>query len=251
MTNNAAKHAHIAQRFSAAAPHYQRHAAVQQRSAQRLFDLCQQTFLSTPQHLVDVGCGTGFVTALLARAYPHSEITALDIAPGMVQQCVQGLAAHHNVRGVVADGARLPLRPPLNLLVSNLCLQWFEDWSAVLRHWAGHTQQIALSVPVAGSFSHWQQAHERAEQPCGLLAFPDAQALHTYASTLGEVKFFAVETDNTHYPHALDFARDLRGLGADAPRAGHRAINLRRVLSQLPDGLNVKYRIAYLLMASA
>jgi malonyl-CoA O-methyltransferase len=240
----------IAQRFSAAAPHYQRHAAVQQRSAQRLVDLCQQTFLSTPPHLVDVGCGTGFVTELYARAYSNSDITALDLAPGMVQHCVQRLAAYPNVRGVVADGAHLPLQAKANLLTSSLCLQWFSDWRAVLRHWALHAQHIALSVPVVGSFSAWQQAHERAGQSCGLLALPDAQALQAYARTLGEVKFFAVETDTTHYPKPLDFAHDLRGLGADTPNSGHRAINLRRVLHQLPQGVDIDYRIAYLLIAT-
>ena len=245
------KNVSVAQRFSKAAPHYQQHAEIQQRAAQRLFAVCQSaglnaSFLNSALRLVDVGCGTGLLTEAFARAYPSSEIVVLDIAPGMVRQCAQRLANYAQVHGVIGDGAHLPLRAPLDLLVSSLCLQWFEDWPSVLKHWASHARVVALSVPVAGSFSQWQQAHERAGQPCGLLQLPCAQALHQCASQLGEVPFFSVETQTKHYANPLDFARDLRGLGADTPQGKHQPANLRRVLTQLPDGLNTEYRIAYL-----
>ncbi|MGR9088514.1 MAG: malonyl-ACP O-methyltransferase BioC [Gammaproteobacteria bacterium] len=81
--------------------------------------------------LLDLGCGTGFLTAELLKRQPHPDaLIALDLAWPMLQssrskleQCPAG--AGRKVHYVCADAERLPFADrSLNGVFSNLALQW-------------------------------------------------------------------------------------------------------------------------------
>lgn len=88
------------------------------REAQRLCD--QATTLSSLLHegicygagrkVLEVGCGTGAQTLLLASSSPEAEITSVDISPVSLEQARQRVhsAGYRNVRFEVADLFHLP-----------------------------------------------------------------------------------------------------------------------------------------------
>jgi len=59
-----------------------------------------------PASLLDVGCGTGTVIALLAKEFPEMKLTGLDLSPLMLEQA----KAKHipNATFLEADSERLP-----------------------------------------------------------------------------------------------------------------------------------------------
>lgn len=58
------------------------------------------------QSLLDAGCGTGYMTAMLAKKYPERSFTGLDLTPKMIEQA-QKLDLP-NARFVVGDCEALP-----------------------------------------------------------------------------------------------------------------------------------------------
>lgn len=92
----------------------------------------------TPEVVVDLGCGPGHMAAVLQKRWPKARVLALDVAPGMLAQ-VRGHAGGFRFNPfaprpvpVVADARALPLADrSVDVLYSNLCLQWVEDLPAV------------------------------------------------------------------------------------------------------------------------
>jgi len=82
--------------------------------------------------LLDLGCGTGFLTGELLSYSNHESTIALDIALPMLQTTQSKLADKHNILYVCADAEQLPLADQsIDSVVSNLALQWCSNLDAV------------------------------------------------------------------------------------------------------------------------
>jgi len=112
--------AKIRQSFAAASVTYDGVAALQRTVGKALLDTINTGSLTGT--LLDLGCGTGFLTSgLLAHARP---IIALDIALPMLQ-LTQTKLDTPNVSYVCADAEQLPLAGQIaDGVFSNLALQW-------------------------------------------------------------------------------------------------------------------------------
>ena len=123
----------IRQRFSRAAGTYDAHAEVQKDMALRLLRELREG--SGPEgiagfgRILEIGCGTGYFTALLTDRYPEARIIALDFAEGMAQLAGKRLEGKDNVSVLCEDGERyLATCPgPFDLICANSTLQWFDD----------------------------------------------------------------------------------------------------------------------------
>jgi malonyl-CoA O-methyltransferase len=125
----------IRQRFSRAAGTYDAHAEVQKDLAARLFlELPEGKESEGIGRILEIGCGTGRFTALLAERYPEGRITALDFAEGMVHLARKRLADKANVSVLCEDGERFLAACPgtFALICANSTLQWFDDLGAAL-----------------------------------------------------------------------------------------------------------------------
>ncbi|MEM9991460.1 MAG: methyltransferase domain-containing protein [Bacteroidota bacterium] len=56
-----------------------------------------------PVHILEVGCGTGYNTALLAKHYPNAQITALDVSEEMIAKARQKTKAYQERVKLVAE----------------------------------------------------------------------------------------------------------------------------------------------------
>ncbi len=61
------------------------------------------TLLGRPARVLDLGCGTGVLAAGVLTRFPEAQVHALDLAPGMVEQCRANLA-RFGERATVAQG---------------------------------------------------------------------------------------------------------------------------------------------------
>lgn len=122
----------IRQRFSRAAGTYDAHAEVQRELALRL--LRELADGSGPKRILEIGCGTGRFTALLAERYPEARITALDFAEGMALLARKRLEGKGNVSVLCEDGEQFLSGCPgtFDLICANSTLQWFDDLGAAL-----------------------------------------------------------------------------------------------------------------------
>lgn len=117
-----------------------------QERAQPFEDLRAMVRVRPGLHVVDLGCGTGELTARLADALPGSDVLGLDSSSEMLARAVPlqrpGL---HFARGNLAD-----LSGSWDLIFSNAAIQWAPDHRSLLRHLAGALRpdgQIAVQIP--------------------------------------------------------------------------------------------------------
>ncbi len=82
---------------------------------------------------LDVGCGTGKLTALLAERLPRGRVIALDRDPGMVAKAREHLARFGDrVECVVGDALSLP-QGVADVVFSTATFHWVRDHDALFR----------------------------------------------------------------------------------------------------------------------
>lgn len=97
-------------------------------------DLLGRVPLSAPARAVDLGCGPGNSTALLAARFPGATITGLDSSPAMLEEARRTLPG---VTFVEADLAAWEPDAAPDLIFANAVLQWLPDHARLLPRLAG------------------------------------------------------------------------------------------------------------------
>ena len=103
-------------------------------------DLLAQVPLRQARRVVDLGCGPGNSTELLAERFPDAEVIGLDSSPDMLRQ------ARGRLPGCAFDQAELATWSPherTDLLFANAVLQWVPDHTEVLR-------RLVRALPAGG-----------------------------------------------------------------------------------------------------
>jgi malonyl-CoA O-methyltransferase len=122
--------------FSRAAQNYDAAAVLQREVCIRMLEKLD-CIKQKPARILDVGSGTGWGTRQLSERYATAEVTALDIAMGMLQNARgtsswwKKLFAGKRENFVCADVEALPLAAnSIDMVWSNLALQWCNDLPA-------------------------------------------------------------------------------------------------------------------------
>jgi len=144
-----------------------------------------------PPHVLEIGCGTGTLTALLAHMplLRHAQITAIDISSSMLESAERKLneacpEAISRIRWVEADAEQWSAartRPhsqacspdaPYALIVSNACFQWFAQPARTLAALRGLLCQGGLLAfttfgprTMHELHASFQRAYQRIGQP--------------------------------------------------------------------------------------
>ena len=100
-----------------------------------------------PRTVVDLGCGPGTLTALLAARWPDAEVRGVDSSPEMIATARQ---AHPDIGLEVGDLRAWRPAAPVDVLVSNATLQWLPDHVELLPGLVGAVRPggwLAFQVP--------------------------------------------------------------------------------------------------------
>ncbi|MBS0594602.1 MAG: trans-aconitate 2-methyltransferase [Rubrivivax sp.] len=162
---------------------------------------------------VDLGCGPGNSTALVAARYPGAAVTGIDRSPAMIEAARQRLPG---LRFEPADiAAWAPQRPP-QLIFANAALQWLPDQEQQLQRLFGLLAPggvLAVQVPDnLDEPSHRLMRETAAAGPWAAL-IGDAHALR--APRLAAERIYdllapaaeAVDVWHTVYRHPMPSAR--------------------------------------------
>ncbi len=111
-------------------------------------DLVARIGARDPRRVVDLGCGPGHLTSLLAQRWPGAEIAALDSSAEMV--------AAARDRGIAADqvdAAEWMPGPVDDVVVTNAVLQWVPEHRELLPRWLAALPAGAwFAMQVPGNF---------------------------------------------------------------------------------------------------
>lgn len=199
-------------------------------------ELVRRIGAESPPRVVDLGCGPGNLTRLLAERWPGAEVTGVDSSPEMVEK------ARRDVPGIefrVGD-----LRDwhdgPVDVLVSNATLQWLPDHLDVLPRLVervGPGGWLAFQVP--GNFeepSHTIRRDLAAEPAYAAhtagVAVPDSHDPAVYLDLLAGLGC-SVDAWETTYLHLLS--------GEDPVFTWVSGTGARPTLQALPAGLREQF----------
>jgi trans-aconitate 2-methyltransferase len=108
-------------------------------------DLLARVGATAPRRVVDLGCGPGHLTALLAARWPDADVRALDSSPEMV-----AAARERGVAAELADVVGWSPAPDTDVVITNAVLQWVPSHPQLLPHWLRalpHGAWFAMQVP--------------------------------------------------------------------------------------------------------
>jgi len=97
-------------------------------------DLLAQVPLVAPRRIVDIGCGPGNSTELLAQRFPDAQVSGVDSSPAMLVQARERLPGCDFRE---ADIAAWAAPADTDLLFANAVLQWVPDHIGVMQRLIG------------------------------------------------------------------------------------------------------------------
>ncbi|MED2765143.1 malonyl-ACP O-methyltransferase BioC [Bacillus thuringiensis] len=128
----------LQKRFNGAAVSYDRYANVQKKMAHSLLSILKERYSETASiRILELGCGTGYVTEQLSKLFPKAHITAVDFAESMIAIA----QTRQNVKNVTfhcEDIERLRLEESYDVIISNATFQWLNNLQQVLRNLFQH-----------------------------------------------------------------------------------------------------------------
>jgi malonyl-CoA O-methyltransferase len=233
----------------AAAPDYDGQARVQREVADRLAARIALLDLPSVPRVLEIGCGTGFLTGALAETGLGGEWLVTDIAPEMVERCRARLGAPQHgpsLEFAVLDGEHgTPGDGPFDLICSSLAVQWFDDAPAALARMAGWLApggHLMVTTLAPGSFGEWRAAHEAEGITPGTPAFAPVDAFAALSPAS-----LTVERQVERHPDPRAFLRAVKAIGAGTSHPSHRPLGptqLRRVMTRFAQsGCEVTYEV--------
>lgn len=207
----------VAQRFAAAATGYDRAALAQRESALWLLEQVQ-----ADGQVLDVGCGTGWLTRQLAEQPAVQQVWALDIADGML---ASPTLQHPAIQPVQADAAWLPFaEASFDWVVSNFALQWLSEpecFAQQLQRILRPGGQFALALPVRGSLYELRQAWSQVDGHEHINTFLEPLLWRQALQTQGlQVCSMDSRSLFQYYPSVRELLRGLKDIGANEVLAG-------------------------------
>lgn len=238
-----AMHRHRIEEAFAAADAYDRNARVQRRVAELLADQIAATNLPARPRILEIGCGTGFLTDALMRRGIKGDWLITDIAPAMIARCRDRIGDGPDRRFSRLDGeyGTPEGAGSFDLVCSSLVMQWFEDPAAALGRmlrWLAPGGQCLFATLGANSFAEWRAAHMTVGLAPGTPDFSSVGELEA-ATPEGWRGALAVHDMVERHADALDFMRSLKAIGAGTASSDHKPLapaDLRRVMRCFEEG---------------
>jgi trans-aconitate 2-methyltransferase len=195
-----------------------------------------------PQRVVDLGCGTGNVSALLKARWPAADVLGIDSSQNMLAAAA---AAVPECRFQHADLAHWQPDGLLDVIYSNATLQWLPDHPTLFPRLLSFLRRgawLAVQMPAMHNAPLRQMQAELARSPSFA---PHLQKVPHHPSILTAENYYdllrphcsKLDIWETTYLHTLR--------GADAVAEWAAGTSLRPYLDALPEDKRPAFRAAY------
>lgn len=220
--------------FNRAADCYDDFAIAQKAIALKLSHYLPQ-FADPKINILEIGCGTGFLTNHLLSCYPKSLLFATDIAPRMVEKTLANYGHKGLMEGIGMDGENVSLSQNFDLIASSLTFQWFNTPEYSLKALCDRLKPkgwLIAATLLDGTFSNWQKLVSHHFDIPHAFQFLTKSGISAFLPEYAEVIEVPFEF---HYPNLQSFLKSLKSIGAVVPETCSRRLGY----AQMNELLNV------------
>lgn len=243
--------ADVSRCFTKSATTYEDVAWIQRDSAKALVEMVEGATSKlggwSPQTILDIGCGTGFVSEQLIERHPESSYSLTDIAPGMLDVVKKKFS--HNPKFKFIEGDAQELRfDKQDLIISNLAFQWFTDLGASIEKHLKNTDVLALTTLEQGHFNAWRQFCEKTGLPAISRPPKNYPSFDEFSNLCKSMNAQTLILKNQSVPISFDSAGDcveyMRKLGVNLNLQGWSS-DAKTMLKSMHEPIHTEYRIMY------
>jgi malonyl-CoA O-methyltransferase len=226
--------------FDRAVAGYDAAAVVQKTVRERLLERLDYVRVS-PRTILDAGCGTGHGGVALLKRYRGSRVIALDWAPAMLAAARRRRPLLRRLDPVCGNAAALPLADAsIDLVHSNLMLQWCNDLDAVFREFMRVLAPgglLTFTTFGPDTLTELRRAWRAADGAVHVSRFIDMHDVGDAAVRAGFVEpVLDIDRLCTTYERVRDLMRDLKAIGAhNVTRGRQRGLTSRRRMQAAED----------------
>lgn len=168
--------------------------------------------------ILEIGCGTGFLTELLLTRFPAALIHALDIAGPMIDLARERIGANGRMCWHVADARQFRTESNFPLIASSSALHWMTPISETVKRLAGMLTpggELVSALMVKGTCEELHSARaELFPDKTGPVCLPKAEeVLEAIASAGLWIESDSQEVIREHYDSACKFLGSLNRQG--------------------------------------
>lgn len=97
-------------------------------------ELLSKLDLEGDERVLDIGCGDGEITALIARRVPHGFVVGIDSSRDMIELAIKRCPSERcpNLTFFLKDAGAMDFDEEFDAVFSNACLHWIIDHKSVL-----------------------------------------------------------------------------------------------------------------------
>jgi trans-aconitate 2-methyltransferase len=198
--------------------------------------------------VLDAGCGSGRVTALLCDRLPDGKVIGVDGSQAMIDHAREHLAGYGDrVELLTADLVELELSEPVDAVFSNATFHWILDHERLFRRLFAALRpggELEAQCGGKGNVAEWKRVLESLQ---GDARFSD------YLAGMPEVSNFASVGDTRDRLERAGFELAPTGVWVERrtveppdPRAFTTAVGLSKHLVRLPEELHEEFTDAVL-----
>lgn len=249
----------IKQQFSSSAQNYDSKAGFQKKSAEELLNHIVSQLATCnlqPTTILDIGCGTGFLTIHLANTFPKAKVFACDIAHPMVETTRCKMQdARCRLKFLTADCESLPYKNcQFDLIASNLTYQWASDLDTAFKEAHRILEKggvFVFSMLGKKTFEELRECYKEASQVSNKNGLPRFMNFHSKDDVISKLKkagfsgtSYLVDLKIEHYPDMLELLRTLKTIGAVNPfKGGEKNLGKGMILKKMAGIYEKKFKV--------
>jgi trans-aconitate methyltransferase len=161
-------------------------------------DLLKLASVGRAEDVLDIGCGTGALTAELARLAPEGGVTGIDPSEEMIDAAKKAAGGLSNVRLMRVSAEEMAFDSEFDLAFSNSAMQWVKAQRAAL-------ERVMSALRPGGRLAF--------QFPSGEFCSEFHENIESAVRTLGLGKYFEGWEPPWYLPDARQYAALLDGAG--------------------------------------
>jgi trans-aconitate 2-methyltransferase len=202
--------------------------------------------LTGDENVLDAGCGTGKVTALIAERVPRGRVIGVDASRSMIDEARKRLPPE--VELIVGDLLDIELADPVDVVFSNATFHWIHDHDRLFQRLHSTLRpggRLEVQFGGEGNVADLEAAVREASATPPFAAYLDGAPLpwrfrspEETAAALDRASFVEVRCWTECITESFDEGRDLRACGV-GDYIGHLPASLRdRFVAAVVDAMD-------------